>query len=461
MPCSNDRRQEAATRISRSSSGGILLRRENIHRMISAVDTAALLALLAEDRPLESTVSAFISHFKRHTLFKACCSLVLLLEDRRLLKQPQRLSTFYILNEVYRVEHLSSNPFMSILVEAASDDSADKIERVFVLQLLTSLSNNNKEFHRRSANDFITCFDPSAHNVVSREVLLRQFADRLPSEPNISSFKLAAISHILPDPDVLTSHDSDTPEGLLPGGQQQLGAGDREATAAGLIQNSSLKGFEPPWVRPFPPQLPTQEGEIVWLMPDSNHELLWDFGMCADISRGAAVRELINKALKGPLSPQQQQQVLMELEADPKLVYHCGLTPRRLPDLVENNPVIAVEVLLKLKNSVQISDYYKVLVNMDMSLHSMEVVNRLTTTVDVPTEFVHMYISNCISSCENIKDKYMQNRLVRLVCVFLQSLIRNKIINVQDLFIEVQAFCIEFSRIREAAGLFRLLKTLE
>ncbi|KAI3746182.1 hypothetical protein L6452_08605 [Arctium lappa] len=426
-------------------------------QMIGKPATAVLYSLLkdGEKRPVEEIIVDFSSKISRSLHMEICSSLVILLEDTpKFLKPTERLVAFALLHHAYSSLQPSTNPYLSLLVNAACDEKTQDFERAFILHLLGSA----KEVFKLSAADYINKFDPSSHNFPQLEQLKHQFREKTHAQPFNCFFKNVAIKNVIPDPDVPRGCDVNSPEFDF---KPKIGSGDRDETVTGLLQTLSLEGLYPRWTRPRPPRLPILEGELVWLNPDNTHEPLWDFGMCADTSRGAAVRDLIVKALKGPLAPAQQEQVLLELTSDPKLVYHCGLTPRKLPELVENNPLIAVEVLIKLMNSPEISEYFTVLVNMDMSLHSMEVVNRLTTAVELPTEFVHMYITNCISSCENIKDKYMQNRLVRLVCVFLQSLIRNKIINVQDLFIEVQAFCIEFSRIREAAGLFRLLKTLE
>ncbi|XP_062083736.1 uncharacterized protein LOC133790213 [Humulus lupulus] len=434
--------------------------------VLTADESKTLYSLLrADQRPLHHIVSDFSSTFPTTSLphYIACFSLSTLLQDKKMLNSTQRLIAFALLHQSYSAQTSSANPFLTLFITAACNDETEKYERAFLLLLLSSdTSSNGKEFLKQSATDYINGFDPSMHTFPQQAQLEQQYCDKLNPEPYNCPFKDGSVRNIVPDPDVPDGCDPNSSEfDLQWRDKPKIGSGDRDETVVGFLSNLSMEGLGPHWSRPVPPRLPVQAGELVWLNPGDNHELLWDYGMCVDTSRGTAVRDLITKALKGPLVPNQQEQVLLELANDPKLVYHCGLTPRKLPELVENNPLIAVEVLTKLINSPEIADYFTVLVNMDMSLHSMEVVNRLTTAVELPSEFIRMYITNCISSCENIKDKYMQNRLVRLVCVFLQSLIRNNIINVKDLFIEVQAFCIEFSRIREAATLFRLLKSLE
>jgi hypothetical protein len=370
-----------------------------------------------------------------------------------MLKPAERLIGFTILHQGYSLQ--LANPFVPLLINAACDETSEERERAY-LQLLLSLANeeNNKEILKQSAVDYLNGSHNASQVLLQRGQLEKQYSgSTLQLQQYSSILRDATVRSAIPDPDVSESCGISS--------KVSTNKQERDNVVACLLEQAAHKGLSPQWIRPSPPRLEILEGELQWLNLENNHDLLWDGSMCADTNRGAVVRDLVGKACKGPLAPAQQEQIMIDLAKDGKLVYLCGITPQKLPGLVEHNPHIAVEVLSKLINSSNMDAYFDILVHMEMSLHSMEVVNRLTQVVVLPPGFIHDYISNCIKSCEGIADKYMQNRLVRLVCVFLQSLIRNKIINVQDLFVEVQAFCIAFARIREAAGLFRLLKSLE
>lgn len=286
-------------------------------------------------------------------------------------------------------------------------------------------------------------------------------------------------------------------------------------TANDLVQ--PLKSIQPPFARPLPPPLlpfmgygeddgPLTEkeraevleylhGELIWLTPTNLRLILLPDDESDDIVASERYQKVLgllkNQAFSKPLAPNDQHSVLQilgggrdarnkkgdsndavdqdDLDTACQLVRESGLTPQSLPRLVEHNPLVANECLLlilKSSSEDEKNEYLSSLVGADVSLHSLEVVNRLATyglgdpnkEPILHPEYIHLFISSCIASCENIQDRHAQNRLVRLVCVFIQSLLRNKIVTVDEIYFEVQAFCVAFSRIREASTLFKSLK---
>ncbi|KAG2173736.1 hypothetical protein INT43_005156 [Umbelopsis isabellina] len=168
---------------------------------------------------------------------------------------------------------------------------------------------------------------------------------------------------------------------------------------------------------------------------------------------------LMDAAFTSPLSIAQQETLLHMIESDPEnLKNHLPLN--HLPDLIEQNQAIAIEALNVLAETPEFSEYLQTILTIEVTSSTMEVVHRLLIgnhRKHIPDEFMHIYLSNCIRSCEVIEDRSLQSRQVRLVSVFVQSLIRNDVIKIADFLLEIQSFCIEFSRHRGATSLFQIV----
>lgn len=148
------------------------------------------------------------------------------------------------------------------------------------------------------------------------------------------------------------------------------------------------------------------------------------------------------------------------LKTDPELVLNIGMTPQKLPAVVTHNPNLAFELLICMNNLRSITKYFDQLAVMKVSLNTLEVFNQLSTHVDLPQEFIHLFLKNCINQCRALTDNRMNKcRLVRLLCVFMQSLFKSRLIQLQDVQVELQAFCIEFSDIREANAIYKMISS--
>lgn len=439
-----------------------------------------------------------------HSNLSIGISIAALLQDELLPKPPQRLVAIYILYhmivsrhtlssaspspspspssttgaQTVAVERLVDSPLTIILFELVDDGDKRLAEQLFLSHLLT-------HSHQQGQQDIPL---PIQISQAPASTLWNALEGAMKSGAAVPKLNITSVKRLWNLRHPLSSCKLDN-NVLPPVSGVVLDSDPYSTCEAGHLFDDlgcvvTLEDFVPAFVRIPPPLLPisldngplssphhsnasssttpsscNKDFELRWIDPEPLHEILWDCDMGIRHEIATELNEILSKACKSPIPEQLQMKIIQHLDNDPKLVHLCKPTPQKLPELIENNATLATKILLKLSSSKQMGTYLNALSNMEVNLHSMEVVYRLSGVVSLPSEFVNRYISNCIRSCGDIQDKYAQNKMVRFVCMFLKNLMKNKTVDVKHHYIEVQAFCIEYSRIREVADLFRSLKS--
>ncbi|KAG5451223.1 CCR4-NOT transcription complex subunit 11 [Clonorchis sinensis] len=465
---------------------------------VSHKDLQVLSNLLLPERVgqqnLESISTLVQNQFGKTDHFKICRVLMFLLHHDFLYDAQSRFTALYIIWDMYKSDPRYLNPFLGFLVSYLQDETISKLPLSAVLVFHTILSQPDQihEFLKYTPMEILNLRVNNTSRKPDWSALQTELQALNEKLPKVAS---CGIPCVVPDKDVPSSFYSEESVPI------QLRRHCLDSLLSRTEPFSCQDGLRPEFIRVAPPLLPCPQGngiprilskddvaedscssadnrtveerqtnvfsgwheELIWLNPPTIvHDFHWDVGdeQATPITE---LRTLLNKAMNSTLQQSDQQTIVQMISENPNLVHSLGINVENLPNLVNRNPVIAIEILAVLVDSPKAEEFYDALVSMEVTVDSLEVVNRLATRVSLPKEFIQSYISRCMTYCQSLQDKSTQQRNVRIVCVLIQSFIRNKILDIhnENILIEVQRFCVEFNKVPGANPLYRTIKNME
>eukprot|EP01029_Cantina_marsupialis_P011653 TRINITY_DN2592_c0_g1_i1.p1 TRINITY_DN2592_c0_g1~~TRINITY_DN2592_c0_g1_i1.p1 ORF type:complete len:447 (-),score=90.05 TRINITY_DN2592_c0_g1_i1:2071-3411(-) len=425
--------------------------------------------ILVKDDSLGNISKTFSTMIDNQEHFKALCVLCMLIHDDLLSKQ-EALTALFILYDYYR-EQNDVNPFTLFFIDCLEGRSRNDVgEKWFLLQIvlnqdmMTEISRMKPEVlaqHVAQNHVDVSLSDIEMLRTKFESINIPVPANRasgvrpvirdpkpLPIIPSDDSFDIKSSSDPL-NPD--TKSDSTSPSSSSLSSKQK----DR------AVGPFTLLGFEPEIDVPLPPMMPPDADEFIWLLPREPEFFSWDQSVDTD---NFPLQRIMDDAITSELSDADMKQLTSAMEDDSSLVGQLVFpSPDKIEGLVLKNKELAAEVLAYLVTSPSQPEYLSALLKMQVSFASMDVVNALSQKVSLPVEFVLIFISNCIRSCDVVgqnmhTDSETRLRLVRQVCEFIKALLERKIVPQQDVSVEVQAFCVNHKTQREARALYRKLR---
>ncbi|CAD8124001.1 unnamed protein product [Paramecium sonneborni] len=220
--------------------------------------------------------------------------------------------------------------------------------------------------------------------------------------------------------------------------------------------NLDSEQFQIDHLRPIPSLL--NGSRLYWNEISMLNNLQWNYTLQINSDKLSQVKEIIQKACRTQVSDQEYKLIQDFLENDEYLLKNCGFTTSRLPDIIENNANIVLFFLQKNVKSQDFQDYLDVFITIDVTPATIELIAMINYQMKIPPDFLTYYVHYCIQYCNNIKEKQTQTKIVKYVSIFIRHFLKTKAIAIKDLLTELQAFCIEFTRVNEVSQLFKSVK---
>jgi len=170
---------------------------------------------------------------------------------------------------------------------------------------------------------------------------------------------------------------------------------------------------------------------------------------------------LLDAAQRRKLELNDERHLILQL---PQLVDQIEIDTSILVKLLSHNPTIANSLIDSILNH-NYPDRENLLTNilprLDLELLSLDCINRLVSTdaenvdkllsQDEKNHLLHLYIANAIREIDEMPQ--VQTRKIRLLCLFLDNLLRKGIIDAEEFFYEFQEIRYRFIWVKEARNL--------
>ena len=379
--------------------------------MLSQSELTTLYNIISDEtKSFELISETFQQTYSKSEQFKIGITLWFLIKDN-LLNLSQRLSSFYILYDMYRNEKLQSIPFIPIVLQTLNE-TKNKIEQKFLIDFIE----NKIEYSKTQINTYIEDTEKNINiNIPNLEDYWKNYKNQTEKINKIINDWMRPIIY-----------------------EKKENKNNKLYNLNQLTPiEVSMNYFEPNYMSFYPNiNYPFYEDEPLWIIPSLKHNFIYDFYLTKEKD---SISNILFKPFNNQIINQKEIDFIMNILNDnPNILSEINFNSEKFMLLIEKNDSFAFNILLKISNTNLFQDYLKAFLTVKFTENSMKVISKIITNISLTKSFINSYIIHII---ENFKEENKideKNKLGRYIVHFINKLLDENFIKVNDIPKEIE-----------------------